>query len=193
MPTGTPYCTPSSAPVPSTGAGKSSVGSAVAEGAEVEQHAVRGIRRQLLLVHLDDVGGVARGHGRRELVPVAGPVGVLRLDRDVLVLGLEGRDELLGDLVADVVAPPGEAERDGLVGQRGRGARGLCRGCLRARGQRQRRRCADGGEQQPAVCGSGASHVLHPFDRSRVVVCGACDEGGPGGPAKWCCDESSVT
>ena len=40
MPTGTPYCMPSSAPVPSTASGKSSVVSAVPRRAEVEQHAV---------------------------------------------------------------------------------------------------------------------------------------------------------
>ena len=69
-----------------------------------------GVVAQVALLLHDDVRGVAAGHPGGELVPVAGPVGEVGGDRDVRVLGLEGVDDLLVELVADVRAPPGVAQ-----------------------------------------------------------------------------------
>src|SRR5699024_6500998 len=82
---------------------------------EVQQRPAPAVLGDVLLVHPDDVGGVADGGLGGELVPAAAPFAGLEADGDRVVDLLEGLDDLLRALVAGGVSPPGEPERGRAV------------------------------------------------------------------------------
>jgi hypothetical protein len=84
--------------------------SVVTRPSQVQEHPALAVLGDVLLVHLDDVGGVVGRHLRGELVPVAGPFARFSLDVDVRVGGFELGDHVVGELVARVVTPPGEPD-----------------------------------------------------------------------------------
>ncbi len=121
-------------------------GGGVDQVVEGQQHAVLGELAQARVVHLEHVGQIAGGHAAGQALPQLRVAVEVRLDLDALVLLLEQLGGLLGEVGADVVAPPFEADGDRVVGGPGgavvpAGGRGAHRGG--GRGARQDASAAD--------------------------------------------------
>src|SRR5699024_4465918 len=112
----------------------------VGDGLEVQQRGLGAVGVDVRLVHLEHVRGIAACELGGELVPVAGPLAVLGGDLDVVVRVGEQLERLTREAVAQVAAPPVDAQRSAaLPAAGGVGAA--------ARQGRERRDGTGGGEQ----------------------------------------------
>ncbi|MCY1237794.1 hypothetical protein D9M72_505030 [compost metagenome] len=83
---------------------------------QVKEGSAATVFGNVFLIHLDHVRCIIGGGGGGQLVPVSAPFPRGRFDLDVGVFGLERVDHLLGLGVEVLVAPPGKAQCDFLVG-----------------------------------------------------------------------------